>query len=72
MNNDFSVVLLFINYTKSLKAMASDEVSKAMGDTSELAQKIQVTGVPTLVIEGERVQTLSEREIQDKINAAKK
>ena len=26
MNNDFSVVLLFINYTKSFKAMASDEV----------------------------------------------
>ena len=52
--------------------MASSEVSKAMGDTAELSQKIQVTGVPTLVIEGERVQTLSERDIQNKIDAAKK
>ena len=56
---------------KMKATMDSEEVSKAMGDTSELAQHIQVTGVPTLVIEGERVQTLSEKEIQDKINAAK-
>ncbi len=61
-----------MNIEKMKATMASDEVSKAMGDTSELAQKIQVTGVPTLVIEGERVQTLSETEIQNKIDAAKK
>jgi len=56
---------------KMKEVMDSSEVSKAMGDTAELAQKIQVTGVPTLVIEGERVQTLSESDIQNRINAAK-
>ena len=56
---------------KMKATMDSEDVSKAMADTAELAQKVQVTGVPTLVIEGEKVQTLSESDIQNKINAAK-
>ena len=51
--------------------MNSDKVAKAMTDTSSLAEKIRVTGVPTLVVEGNMIQTLSESDIQRAIDEAK-
>lgn len=52
--------------------MNSAKIEKIMKDTSELAGKIQVNGVPALVINGKMVQTLDENVIQSEIDAAKK
>ena len=43
-----------------------------LNDMSALANKIQVSGVPTLVLNGKIVQTLDESVIQDEIDAARK
>ena len=43
-----------------------------MKDTSDLASRIQVNGVPALIINGKMVQTLDENVIQSEIDAAKK
>ncbi len=51
--------------------MNSDKINQIMKDTSELAAKIQVNGVPALVINGKMVQTLDEGVIQSEIDAAK-
>ena len=51
--------------------MNSDKVAQIMKDTSDLAGKIQVNGVPALVINGKLVQTLDEAVIQSEIDAAK-
>lgn len=51
--------------------MNSDKVAQIMKDNSELAGKIQVNGVPALVINGKLVQTLDEAVIQSEIDAAK-
>ena len=42
-----------------------------MNDMSDLAGKINVTGVPTLVLNGKVVQTLDEAVIQSEIDAAR-
>ena len=52
--------------------MNSERVNQIMKDTSDLASKIQVNGVPALVINGKMVQTLDENVIQSAIDAAKK
>ena len=51
--------------------MNSDKVAQMMKDNSDLAGKIQVNGVPALVINGKLVQTLDEAVIQSEIDAAK-
>ena len=51
--------------------MNSDKIAQIMKDTSELAGKVQVNGVPALVINGKLVQTLDESVIQAEIDAAK-
>lgn len=51
--------------------MQSDEVSKMMQANSELAGNVQVNGVPTMILNGDMLQTLSADEIQSKIDAAK-
>ncbi len=51
--------------------MNSDKINQIMKDTSDLAAKIQVNGVPALVINGKMVQTLDEGVIQSEIDAAK-
>lgn len=51
--------------------MNSAKVQQIMKDTSDLAGKIQVNGVPALVINGKMVQTLDENVIQSEIDAAK-
>lgn len=56
-----------------LKAdMNSDKVNNALNDMASLANKIQVSGVPTLVLNGKIVQTLDESVIQEEIEAARK
>ena len=57
---------------EKLKAdMKSQKVQNTLNDASELAGKIQVNGVPTLVLNGKIVQTLDESVIQSEIDAAK-
>ncbi len=51
--------------------MNSDKIAQIMKANSELAGKIQVNGVPALVINGKLVQTLDEGVIQSEIDAAK-
>ena len=60
-----------VDLEKMKADMNSEKVAKAMSDTSSLAEKIRVTGVPTLVIGGNMVQTLSERDIQRAVDDAK-
>lgn len=55
-----------------LKAdMESEKVQNALNEMSELAGKLQISGVPTLVMNGKIVQTLDEAVIQQEIDAAK-
>lgn len=57
---------------EKLKAdMESDQVKQTLNDAAELAGKIQVSGVPTLVLNGKILQTLDENVIQQAIDAAK-
>ncbi len=57
---------------EKLKAdMKSEKVQKTLRSVSELAGKIQVTGVPTLVLNNKILQTLDAGIIQEAINAAK-
>ncbi len=57
---------------EKLKAdMKSEKVQKTLSAVSELAGKIQVTGVPTLVLNNKILQTLDAKVIQDAIDAAK-
>ncbi len=51
--------------------MKSDKVQNTLNATSELAGKIQITGVPTLVFNNKILQTLDASVIQDAINEAK-
>lgn len=60
-----------VDLEKMKADMNSAEIAKAMTDTSALAEKIRVTGVPTLVVEGNMIQTLSESDIQRAIDEAK-
>lgn len=55
-----------------LKAdMESEKIQNTLNEMSELAGKLQISGVPTLVMNGKIVQTLDEAVIQQEIDAAK-
>lgn len=57
---------------EKLKAdMNSPKVEQALKEMADLAGKIQITGVPTLVMNGKVVQTLDENVIQQEIEAAR-
>lgn len=68
---DELAVLAGVDLEKLKADMNSAKNEKVLNDMSELAGKIQVNGVPTLVIDGEIVQTLDESVIQQKLDAAK-
>ena len=51
--------------------MKSEKVQKTLSDASDLAGRIQVGGVPTLVFNNKLLQTLDASVIQEAINAAK-
>lgn len=60
-----------VDLEKMKADMNSAKVDQIMKDTAELAAKIQVNGVPALVINGKMLQTLDEAVIQSAIDAAK-
>ena len=60
-----------VDVEKMKADMNSEKVKTTMEHTNNLAGKINVNGVPTLIIAGKVVQTLSEDEIQAAIDTAK-
>lgn len=53
------------------KDMESEEVNQVMMFNNELAGKIQINGVPTMVLNGELLQTLDGGVIQERIDSLK-
>ena len=68
---DEAAVLAGADLEQLKKDMESEKVSKTLSDVSSLASKIRVNGVPTLVLNGEIIQTLDEGVLQQAIDAAK-
>ncbi|MBR6663557.1 MAG: DsbA family protein [Alphaproteobacteria bacterium] len=68
---DEAVVLAGVDLEKLKTDMESEKVTKTLDETSALASKIRVGGVPTMVLNNKLLQTLDENVIQEAINAAK-
>ena len=51
--------------------MNSAKVAKTIQDTADLANSIEIRGVPTMILDGQILQTLDEGEIQRRIDAMK-
>ena len=62
---------LGLDMTKLKEDMNSEKVEKTLTATAELAGKINVTGVPTMVFNNKILQTLDASVIQEAIDAAK-
>lgn len=60
-----------LNVEKTKKLMESEEISNKISAIAELSQKIQIRGVPTLIINGESLPAIEEGPIQDAINNLK-
>lgn len=60
-----------LDVAKTKEIMESDEIKKALADITELSHKVEVRGVPTLVINGEALQAIEEGPIQSAIDARK-
>lgn len=69
---DELAVLAGVDLEKLKTDMNSAEVQQTLNATSELAGKLQINGVPTLVLNGKVLQTLDESVMQAEIDAAKK
>lgn len=68
---DEIAVLSGVDLEQMKADMNSPKIEKALNDMSDLAGKINVIGVPTLVLNGKVVQTLDEAVIQSEIDAAR-
>ena len=68
---DEASVLAGADLEQLKKDMESEKVNNALSDVSALASKIRINGVPTLVLDGEIIQTLDENVLQQAIDAAK-
>ncbi len=68
---DEAAVLAGVDLEQLKKDMESEKVNNTLSDVSSLASKIRVNGVPTLVLNGEIIQTLDEGVLQQAIDAAK-
>lgn len=68
---DEAVAATGVDMTKLKEDMKSDKVKATMSAASELAGKIQVSGVPTLVFNNKILQTLDPKVIQEAIDEAK-
>lgn len=68
---DEIAVLSGVDLEQMKADMNSPKIEKALNDMSDLAGKINVTGVPTLVLNGKVVQTLDEAVIQSEIDVAR-
>ena len=60
-----------VDLAKAKEDMNSDKVKNAISAIAELSQKVEVRGVPTLVINGEPLQAIEEGPIQEAINKLK-
>lgn len=60
-----------IDVAKMKADMNSAKVLKTIQDTADLANTIEIRGVPTMILDGQILQTLDEGEIQRRIDAMK-
>ncbi len=60
-----------IDVAKMKADMNSEKVNKTIQDTADLANSIEIRGVPTMILDGQILQTLDEGEIQRRIDAMK-
>lgn len=60
-----------LDVDETKKIMESDEIKKALSSITELSQKIEIRGVPTLVINGEPLQAIEQGPIQSAIDERK-
>ena len=60
-----------IDVAKMKADMNSAKVLKTTQDTADLANTIEIRGVPTMILDGQILQTLDEGEIQRRIDAMK-
>lgn len=60
-----------LDVEKTKKLMESDEISKEISAIAELSQKVQIRGVPTLIINGEPLPANDADSIQNAIKNAK-
>ena len=60
-----------LDVAKTKEIMESDEIKKALSSISELSQKVEVRGVPTLIINGESLMAIDEGPIQSAIDKLK-
>ena len=65
---DAAAQSLGLDMAKYKKDMNSAKINNIMASFSELAGKIQVNGVPTMILNGKLLQTIDENEIQRRIN----
>ena len=68
---DEIVSSLGLNVEQLKKDMQSEKVKNTMNSVSELASALQITGVPTLILNDKILQTLDASVIQEAINLAK-
>lgn len=60
-----------IDVVKMKEAANSEKVRAIVKETAELASKIEIGGVPTMILNGKMLQTLDESVIQERIDALK-
>ena len=60
-----------LDVAKTKEIMESDEIKKALSAIAELSQKVEVRGVPTLIINGEALLAIDEGPIQGAIDKLK-
>ena len=68
---DEIIASLGVNVDQLKKDMESEKVKNTLSSVSNLASALQVTGVPTLVLDNKVIQTLDASVIQEAIDAAK-
>ncbi len=60
-----------LDVAKSKEIMESDKVKNNLSAIAELSQKVEIRGVPTLIINGEPLQAIEEGPIQEAIDKLK-
>ena len=68
---DAAAASIGLDMTKYKADINSDKVNGIMASFNDLAGKIQVNGVPTMILNGKLLQTIDENEIQRRINEIK-
>lgn len=60
-----------LDVAKTKKLMDSSEIAEEIADIAELSQKVQIRGVPTLIINGEALPAIDSASIQNAIDKLK-